>query len=269
MVECRPAKVIAVHPEHHTVDVQFLDNGGYYQGALVLAPWAGTNFGEARLVGPTQQNPDDPPLLTGERDMLAMVLFVRGAAYVLGFIYPQVSQMLFAEQDRQITRHPSDVYTSVDAQGNIELYHPSGTFIRIGESLAHDDLTGKDFDGKWKIEANTERAPGVAVTVANGGEVKSTVAMDQDGNVTVTGTGMLSADFEGAATIKSATHVTIDAPDCQMTGNLAVNGNIGAGGNVSDVKGSMQEMRDTYNSGTVTGVTPGGGTSGTPSTPME
>ncbi len=47
--------------------------------------------------------------------------------------------------------------------------------------------------------------------------------------------------------MKAATEVKIDAPLATVTGNLKVNGNISCDGSVSDVKGSMQKMRDTYN----------------------
>jgi hypothetical protein len=37
-------------------------------------------------------------------------------------------------------KHASDVYTSIDQFGNIELAHPSGMFLRTRTSQAHEWL---------------------------------------------------------------------------------------------------------------------------------
>jgi len=60
--------------------------------------------------------------------------------------------------------------------------------------------------------------------------------------------------------INASTKVTITTPDCEITGNLNV------GGDVNDATGTMQAMRDTYNAHTHDGDS--GGTTGTPGTPM-
>jgi len=55
------------------------------------------------------------------------------------------------------------------------------------------------------------------------------------------------------ATVEASEKVTIDTPETEITGNLIVGGNVNTGGNstssgnVSDMNGSMQEMRTTYN----------------------
>ena len=48
--------------------------------------------------------------------------------------------------------------------------------------------------------------------------------------------------------IKSDTSVDVTAPNVTMSGNLIVGGDIISDGDVIDAKGSMQEMRDTFNS---------------------
>lgn len=55
------------------------------------------------------------------------------------------------------------------------------------------------------------------------------------------------------ATVEASESVIIDTPETQITGNLTVGGNLNVAGNsasagqVSDVNGTMQEMRVTYN----------------------
>lgn len=51
-------------------------------------------------------------------------------------------------------------------------------------------------------------------------------------------------------TINASSSVNITTPTLTLTGNLSVSGNITSGGQVSDVKSSMQAMRNTYNSHT-------------------
>ena len=65
---------------------------------------------------------------------------------------------------------------------------------------------------------------------------------------------------DGTIAVKSDTSVDFTTPEVTMSGNLVV------AGNVSDANGSMQEIRDTYNSHTHPGDS--GGTTGTPNTPM-
>lgn len=73
------------------------------------------------------------------------------------------------------------------------------------------------------------------------------------------------------ATVEASEKVTIDTPETEITGNLIVGGNMNVAGNsvsagqVSDVNGSMQEMRVTYNGHKHTET---GSTTQTPDTPM-
>lgn len=66
--------------------------------------------------------------------------------------------------------------------------------------------------------------------------------------------------------ITASTKVTLTTPTCEITGDLSVGGNVTAGGDVSDVLGSMQIMRLTYNGHTHTGDT--GGSTSIPLAPM-
>lgn len=69
--------------------------------------------------------------------------------------------------------------------------------------------------------------------------------------------------------VKAGTELRVDAPDATFTGNLHVEGEITCDGNVSDLNGSMQEMRGVYNTHKHTGVQTGGGTTGNPNATMS
>ena len=53
---------------------------------------------------------------------------------------------------------------------------------------------------------------------------------------------------DGTIEVVARTKVYVDAPETECTGNLHVGGHITCDGNVSDLLGSMQEMRGFYNS---------------------
>lgn len=180
------AKVTKFIPEAHAADLLFLDDGSRVPLVPVSAPHAGTRTGVTDMAQPDKGpgGGDWDPLDSGTRDVIAVVAFYQHQPIVIGFLFPQVSQMLFADKNRRVERHASDVYTTVDDDGNVEVYHPSGTYLRIGESPGHEDLTGKDFDKKWKIDKNTDKAVHVHLKVCNAGDEVSSVDLDPDGNLT-------------------------------------------------------------------------------------
>jgi len=191
------AKVVKVNPGGHSVDLLFLDDGSRIPGVQVLSGSASTNSGVVDIPEPSGGGWDSSASLTGDRDLIAVVAFYRGLPLVQGFLFPQVCQMLFDRPNFKVTRHASDVYQTVDGAGNVEVYHPSGTYLRIGESAAHEDLTGLDTDGKWKISKNTSKAVHVQLTIKNGGVLKASLNIDPSGNVTLNHEGNFSQHVKG------------------------------------------------------------------------
>lgn len=233
MASLRWGRVAAIHPEDYSVDLVMTDDGSRLAGVQVLTPHASTNSGSNCLPQPSTPASGNVWDLTQttDRDVLAGVAFFGQYQVVLGFRYPQVCQMLFKDLERAINRHPSDFYTSIDGQGNFEAYHPSGTYLRIGTSPSHEDLTGKDFDGLWKITKNTSSAPHVHLNVANAGAQVASVDIDPSGDVTVTHAGNLAVNTSGTADIQvtgnaalKAPNVKIDSPQTTCTGALTVEG---------------------------------------------
>lgn len=224
------ARVVEIHPESHAVDLVFMEDGRRIAGVQVMSGTAGGNFGFADLARPTATGYDAEN--TGVRDIYAVVSWMREIPVVLGFLFPQVAQCLFADKERMVYRHASDVYTTIDADGNTEVYHPSGTFLRIATSAAHEDLTGKDYDGKWKIERNTGKAVHVQLTVKNAGAQKASLNIDPSGNVTLSHTGNLStttggnlsATVGGTSTVNSGGNMSLTAPTITLNGNVVLNG---------------------------------------------
>jgi hypothetical protein len=220
----RPGRVAAVHPEDHSVDLVMLDDGSRLAGVQVLSGDARTNAGRNTLASVETPSSGDAWDLTEAttRDGLAIVGFMGRHPVVLGFLFPQVCEMTFAAQDFYVHRHPSDVYVTIDKDGNTEVSHPSGTFFRIGATPAHEDLTGKDVDGEWKITKNTDSAPYVHLVTANAGDVKASLQIDPSGNIDLDHVGNLTSHTGGNA------EVTIDG---NATVNVAGTTDVTSGGN--------------------------------------
>lgn len=185
------ARVIESHPESAAVDLFMLRDNRHLAGVPVLSGWAGNDFGATCLGEP--QN--------GDRVIFAVVGWMNGDhPVVVGFLYPQVAQVLFEDKERAVWRHPSDVYVSIDADGNTELFHPSGAWFRIGEMPEHEDLTGKDYDKVWKISRNTDRKVHIHCEIPG----QSRWDMSPDGRIDVWAKGEIK--------VRSEEHIALSAP---------------------------------------------------------
>ncbi|NCE85290.1 hypothetical protein [Pseudomonas sp. Q1] len=238
----RRARVVAIHPQDHSCDVIVLNDGSRWAGVQIMSGSASTNTGLNDLPVPAPA-PDGNHWNSSQktaRDIIAIIDWCEGSPYITGFLFPQICQMTFPEGNRKIDRHASDFYHTIDGAGNAEWYHPSGTYLRMGASPAHEDLTGKDFDKKWSINNNTASAPHVQLVVANAGAVKATINIDPAGNLTVT-------SASGAAVLKFPGGTTIESPLTTFTGDVKVNKNIKADLDITDKVRSMAADRVIYN----------------------
>lgn len=176
----RKAIVVACHSEDHSVDLVMCDDGARLTGVPVMSPNASARSGGVDMPEvPKKADKWDITKRDGQ-DMEALVgVMGRGNPVVVGFIYPQISQMTFDDPKRKFQRHQSDVYHTIDGKGDMELYHPSGAYIRIAESLDHEDLTKKNFDENMELDRNKDRT--INMRVKLGG-----VTIDiKDGVVTI------------------------------------------------------------------------------------
>lgn len=197
------ARVVAAHPQSNAVDLEFLADSRRVAGVSVMTGLAGTDFGCSGVVGPEVEGYGEEN--NRVRDVYAVVGKINDHPLVLGFLFPQVSQLLFGDERRMIYRHPSDLYMTIDGSGNAEIAHPSGAFIRFGTSPAHEDLTGRDFDGVWKIARNTDQAVHIHVEQAGG-------------------VGSVDIDPVGAIVARSDLSITLEAPMLYLRGEVVQHG---------------------------------------------
>lgn len=275
-------RVVATHPESNSVDLQMLASGARLSGVQVMGGAAGASHGFHDLPRPREQElaPTDPFSAVHQagdaRATLAVVAYYRAIPVVMGFLYPQVSQCLFADRDRMIYRHASDLYATVDGSANFEVHHPSGVSLRIAETPDHEDLTGRDFDGKWRLDRNTGRAVHVQLTMPNAivhldpaGNVSVEHAGDLEvstgGNASVSVSGDAAVDVGGTTTLNSAgdvlveaPEVTVDAADVIVTGKLTVQGGMavtGGSGTSAEINGNVTVVGQLMNNGKLVGST--------------
>lgn len=245
----RIARVAAVHPEDHSVDLVMVDDGSRHAGAQVMAGSASSSSGTYDMPTPSTPASGDKWSLTESTDcdIIAVCAMVGRNPLVLGFLYPQVSQMLFKDPNRRVQRHASDVYSTIDGQGNFEFAFPNGLYFRVGSSPEHEDLSSKDVDGKWKASKNTGAQLHVHVEMP--GKFKFDAAPNGDVNV----------ETATEATVKAATKVTLDTPLTHVTGNLQLDGALlvgGAGGGAAATIGG--DMNVAGNVGVTGNVDVGG-----------
>lgn len=223
-------RVVATHGNSHSVDLLMMRDGRRLTGVQVMSGSASTNTGFNDIPEPDLTDKARPfeSEMSGTRDLLAVVAFYGHIPMVIGFLFPQVSQLLFDDAERMVYRHASDVYITIDKDGNTELAHPGGAYFRIGTSSEHEDLTGKDFDKKWKIARNKGKKTHVHL------EIPGAVSLNfsPGGAVTLSCASTVDVTAGGPVSVNSPS-VTLNTPSTHCTGALLVDGQITTGAGVT------------------------------------
>lgn len=220
------ARVVNIHPESNSVDIEFMDDGRRVSGVRCMTNTAGTDFGSADLSMPDSVGYGSP--ISKTRNVIAVIGFVSSFPIVMGFLFPEVAQCLFTDINRKIYRHASDVYYSIDGLGNAEFVHPSGAFVRFGITPQHEDLTGKDYDKLWKISRNTDKAVHIHIEQAAG---KASVDIDPAGNISISNAGNSTIATTGDISMSAGGNISLAAK-----GSLSISAQ---GGISSTAQGSM------------------------------
>lgn len=229
----RKGIVVATHPEDYSVDLVMADDGSRLVGVQVLTQNGSARTGTVDLPAvPESKNKWDITNRNGQ-DMEALVAFLGRHPVVVGFLYPQVSQMTFNDPKRRITRHQSDVYSTIDGDGNMELFHPSGTYVRIAESPAHEDLGGKNSDKSLVADRNTGRRVHFHIEMAGG---VASIDISPSGKVVVTAEQNVEVHTKQSAIVTAAIDAKVRAgesaqieaggdADVKVSGNASVRAN--------------------------------------------
>jgi hypothetical protein len=264
--------VVAVYPEGNSIDVYMPKTGDRLSNVQCAAHTGSSTSGVMDLpeiglpVDDTRWNPQI--INTAIRQVRAIIQNIDGMPVCMGFLLPQLTQLTFQRDNFRVSRHASDVYSTTNANGDHEWYHPSGTYVRVAETPAHEDLTAKDVDQSWAITQNVASAPYLNVVVANAGSQVANIEVDPSGNITINHNGNLTVNTKGNAAVTvggtteldSSGNVTIKAPQTTVEGPLTVTGPFAFQSGMTGSAGSgggktMTIDGDADFSGTVTGDT--------------
>jgi hypothetical protein len=250
--------VVAVYPEGNSIDVLMPKTGDRLANVQCLSITGSSNTGLVDL--PEIGLPIDdtrwtlPIIAQAERYMRAAIWHVDGMPICMGILLPQITQMTFQRKNFRVNRHASDVYSTINAQGDTEVYHPSGTYFRIGQSNAHEDLTSQDVDQSWAIKQNTGSAVHVHLQVANAGAVVAMIDIDPSGNIAITNngttivttTGNVSVSTQGNASIAAQGNATVSAQgNTNITASETVNIQGGSGVSITTTSGTPTNITST------------------------
>ena len=243
--------VVAVHPGDHSVDI-LLSDGRRLVGVQVMSPNGSTRSGVFDMPeAPTRKDKWDISSPSGQ-DQIALVDFVDGFPVVTGFLFPQVSQMTFDDPTLSVSRHQSDVMTLIDGAGNIQIQHPNGTLISIGEGFV-GGLDGKNTDKNLVIDRNTGRSVTIHMQTQN---AKTTFTMTHEGEVSIYAEKEISIESQKTITMK-APIITLDAPVVNISSGMKVQGGtMTASGSISaviDVIGAGKSLAHHIHNGVSSG----------------
>jgi len=207
------ARVVAINPGDHSVDVVLLRTGQRAAGVPLLAQGASTTTGVSDIP-PVTAPPGDGrwnvAARTGQDALVALAPTTGGNWVALGLMFPQINAVLSATPGQRVSRHSSGAYQIIGADGTVTMGHPSGATVTMGPTLAPASPVGGDVDGQWRHSGgNASAQVGIAISLPSGAKI--TVALD--GKVSITAIGQL----------------TIDVPTANFTGDIIATGDVKAG----------------------------------------
>ncbi|HWY24438.1 MAG TPA: hypothetical protein VNX47_05930 [Nevskia sp.] len=239
MAELRCARVVRFNADN-TANIILLDDGGFpIPNVPVMCDVATSQSGSAEMptLDPVPDNLGLPA--PGQRYSIAIVGSLRGSAVIIGFLPPSVREIIFADA-RTIKRFPNDVYVSSEQNGDTEVYHPSGISLRMAQNPGHEDLTGADVSGNWKLRRNLANPVYMSVAILQNGMPLASYVMDPKGNVQVSASG--SMVFQAKRIMFQATDSIIEqAPVLTKVGDVNASGTIRATGDVQAGLVSLQQ----------------------------
>lgn len=222
----RTGIIVSTNAGDQSYDVLMLDTGARLVGVQMLSKNATDRSGTFDMLDiPAKADKWDVSGGDSNTYTRAIIGFSSGSPFVHGFLPPQINQMAFDDPKMRISRHTSDVITSIDGDGNIELAHPSGAYIRIGETPDHVDLTGKNSDASLAVDRNTGRKVNLRVALAGnvvkltmtpeGGvefEIEKDFGIVAGGAINMKAAGDVNIEAGGKVNMKAASEIVADAP---------------------------------------------------------
>lgn len=237
-----PALVTAWYPKSQTIDVarpvqngiieydSVIVYGGFFDSiGTIHTPDIATEKKEFNYTLARDSNSDkaDPTsekyVLNNHIEALVFKISVGNtfafASNSFRFVNPDSVLLNNAKKGRRITRLSDGSYYIHDSDGNIQLRHPSGLNLRIGDSTTDIDL-----DIPFPSHGRN--------SVEYGGEIAVKLDHPSGTNFEVTKTGTLNASSVESINLEAIDEINLDAPNVNITNNLIVGAMIKAVGDI-------------------------------------
>ncbi len=224
------AKVTRFNISSDTVDVVSIDDNVAILNCQVLCSMpAGFLFGTKYVPSHNDSN-----LETGyvhsPGDIYCVATFLGedyNNAIILGFLFPKETTLSIPDYGLFLFRHESDVMWMVRGDGTVQMYHPSGSIIKIGSDDGNEmseDLMiptkANSFNVRDANDYNSNKASNLIVSWYKGQQIK----LDSTGNVEIKTTDVASGADKSVLTLTPTGDLTAQNETSSL--NIAANGSI-------------------------------------------
>jgi len=224
------AKVVAIHPERHSLDCVCLDTGERFFGVTVLSGSASSEAVSASIPEPAP--PQESWGIEPGDGATVLVVLARWPGitpWVLGFIPPPTAPGL-NDPGRKADRHQSGWYHTVSPTGDMEMHHPSGSFVRMASDLGHENLDAFGPEGRWADNKNVDHLVGFVASIAGAGgaEVAKISVAPTTGAISLStfANGASAAAIEIDPVAGTVAITTLPAALATLNGSPIVNGSV-------------------------------------------
>lgn len=250
------AKVVRFYPSSNTVDAIEVDGGIRFPNAAITCSTP-TNFFFGERYFPSHDGMQaEIEFINPSADIYCVAAFLENDynnAVILGFLFPKETVLSISEYGLHIYRHESDVMWMIRSDGTMQIYHPSGSIIKIGDDTTNELTDDREQAGMYPAKAdgfnvrsapeyNSRKTSNLFIGWYKGQKIK----LDSDGNIIVStenAEGIVQTTLtmtpDGNVTVTATNDVTVNAArDVNVTANRSINlhsdshANLFVGGNL-------------------------------------
>jgi hypothetical protein len=237
------AKVLRFYPTTNTADaVEAVDGGRTFPNCPILCSVpAGFAYGTRYYPTHDDQN-TEAEYVNSPGDIYCVAMYVENdynSCVIIGFMFPTQTTLSIAEYGLHIFRHESDVIWMVRGDGTVQIYHPSGSFIKIGDDDTNEVDASRADGGLYPSSTddlylrppddyNKAKTSNLFINWYKGQKVK----LDSDGNIVASTedaqgavVSSLTMTPDGKVTVFSTDQVNVNTKDINVTasGNVVAN----------------------------------------------
>ncbi len=250
-IEMYLAKVTRFNISSDTVDVVSIDDDISLLNCQVLCAMpAGFSFGTKYV--PSHNNSNlETGYVHSPGDIYCVAAFLGddyNNAVILGFLFPKETVLSIPDYGLYIFRHESDVMWMVRGDGTAQMYHPSGSIIKIGSDDSNEmsesimiPTKADGFHVRDATDYNNNKTSNLVIDWYKGQKVK----LDSDGNIIINTKNTagsivttLTMTFDGKVTIETTEQINLTTQDINVTASGDVTANV-TGNTSINVTGSV------------------------------